>query len=389
MLLLVVAILASRVAYAMPAVAAAAAAAPGSWPTPDWSTVPTYTFCGPAHRHFNVAELDFISGKSGAGYAPRWMALGYATLAYYPPVMQHSELKQLAVAQRIKAIAPHMPVWGANDWDLLLCDTPTNLTNTNATCLLDFDAEMRAHPEQLLHCGGQLVTRTAGAGRAVHDWSNNGTRKAYAAALRAFRDSGYISGMFWDGVQHRFNRAVEGSEDYPTDDGRTSAKCSSDDILRFHAGEVQMVKDGREAVGWENVTICNDGHGLGNWTFAVNDSDASLAGRPMCSGANFEFYEGEPMDVLGIYRMGRWSDTVQPYLAVIRGVVGGGTFARHLAGFLVAAGRHSYFLEYATYNCDDSNGKPPFTGSQLAYNPYYAKALGEPSPTQVHSVSVR
>ena len=51
------------------------------------------------------------------------------------------------------------------------------------------------------------------------------------------------------------------------------------------------------------VTICNDGRGLGNWTFAANDSNASLASQPMCSGANFEFYQGEPMDVLGIYRM--------------------------------------------------------------------------------------
>ena len=80
-----------------------------------------------------------------------------------------------------------------------------------------------------------------GAGRAVHDWSNNGTHKAYAAAVRAFRDSGYLNGMFWDGVQHRFqsfNRVVDASPDYPTGDGRTSARCSSDDILHFHAGEL-------------------------------------------------------------------------------------------------------------------------------------------------------
>ena len=317
------------------------------------------------------------------------MALGYATLADFPPKQAQSEPKQQEVARRIKAVAPHMPVWGGTDWDLLLCDTPTNLKNTNATCLMNFDAEMRAHPEQLLHCGGQLVTRThGGAGRAIHDWGNNGTRKAYAAAFRTWRDSGYIDGIFWDGLQHRFNRAIDASQDYPTADGRTLAKCSSDDILAFHAGEVQMVKEGREAIGWENVTICNDGVGLGNWTFAANDSDASLAGKPMCSAANFEFYTGEPMDVLGIYRMGRWSDTVSPYLAAIRGLAGRGEFARHLAGFLVAAGRHHYFLEYHTYNCDQSNGKPPFTGSQLAYNENYRKALGEPSPTEIHSISV-
>ena len=32
-----------------------------------------------------------------------------------------------------------------------------------------------------------------------------------------------------------------------------------------------------------------DGMGLGNWTFALNDSDTPLAGKPMCSGSLFEF----------------------------------------------------------------------------------------------------
>jgi hypothetical protein len=62
-----------------------------------------------------------------------------------------------------------------------------------------------------------------------------------------------------------------------------------------------------------------------------------------------------------------------------------GPFARHLAGFLVAAGRDHYFLEYGTYSCDDSNGKPPFAGSQLENRPEYAKPLGEPEPTQLIS----
>ena len=44
---------------------------------------------------------------------------------------------------------------------------------------------------------------------------------------------------------------------------------------------------------------------------------------------------------------------------------------------------------YNTYNCDQSNGKPPFAGSQLAYNENYRKALGEPAPTMLHSVSVQ
>ena len=51
---------------------------PAGWPAPNWTTVPTYTFCGPGKRPFNQAELDFISGKAAVGYTPRWMALGCA-----------------------------------------------------------------------------------------------------------------------------------------------------------------------------------------------------------------------------------------------------------------------------------------------------------------------
>jgi hypothetical protein len=314
----------SLVAAALVLGASIPAAAPGGgWPVPNWTTVPTYTFCGPGKRLFNEAELAFISGKSSAGYAPRWMALGYSTLAQYPPVQQASCAKQTEVARHIKAVAPHMPVWAGTDWDLLLCDTPTNLAHKNATCQMEFDAEMRADPEQLLHCGGELVIRNAAQGRAIHNWANNGTRRAYAGAHRAWRDSGAVDGVFWDGLQHRFYRSNDPTQDYPTADGHTTAKCSPDDILSFHAGEVQMVKDGRDAIGWENVTICNDGRGLGNWTFAQNDSDASRAGRPMCSGSNFEFYQGLPMDVLGIHKMAQWSEkSGQRYLAAIRGLPG-------------------------------------------------------------------
>ena len=41
------------------------------WPTPNWTTVPTYTFCGPKERLLNKAELDFLAGKTAAGYLPR------------------------------------------------------------------------------------------------------------------------------------------------------------------------------------------------------------------------------------------------------------------------------------------------------------------------------
>lgn len=44
---------------------------------------------------------------------------------------------------------------------------------------------------------------------------------------------------------------------------------------------------------------------------------------------------------------------------------------------------------WSRYSCDDSNGKPPFTGSQLEYNSAYAKPLGEPQRAELHSVAVR
>eukprot|EP01046_Picozoa_sp_COSAG06_P032292 COSAG06_NODE_3215_length_5667_cov_5.493355_1_plen_178_part_10 len=95
----------SLVAAALVLGASIPAAAPGGgWPVPNWTTVPTYTFCGPGKRLFNEAELAFISGKSSAGYAPRWMALGYSTLAQYPPVQQASCAKQTEVARHIKAV---------------------------------------------------------------------------------------------------------------------------------------------------------------------------------------------------------------------------------------------------------------------------------------------
>jgi hypothetical protein len=82
----------------------------------------------------------------------------------------------------------------------------------------------------------------------------------------------------------------------------------------------------------------------------MQNGNVNQAVRILTQGANFEFFSGEVMDVLGIYKMAMWSlDSGQRYLAAIRGLSGRGTFARHLAGFLVAAGRDHYFLEYQTY----------------------------------------
>ena len=55
---------------------------------------------------------------------------------------------------------------------------------------------------------------------------------------------------------------------------------------------------------------------------------------------------GDPMDVMGIFRMAQWSErSGQRYMAVIRGYVG--AYERNLAGFLVAAGTDHYFLQFS------------------------------------------
>ena len=105
------------------------AAAPPGWPKPDWSTVPTYAFCGPggedgsSNRLFNETELAFLAGKSDPPRRrPRWYAMGYATLDKYAnsslqmESFAGSQAKQLYVARQIKAIAPDLPVWGGTAW---------------------------------------------------------------------------------------------------------------------------------------------------------------------------------------------------------------------------------------------------------------------------------
>ena len=143
-----------------------------------------------------------------------------------------------------------MPVWRADAWGLLLCDTPTNLTNKNASCVMEYDEKVRSDPDGLLYCDGKLSTRSNQMGRALKNWQHSRPREYYTATLPSWE------GMFWDGLQHRFDRAEDAASDYPTDDGAQSVKCSIDDQLSYHEGELKMVKDGRSALGWGNITIC-------------------------------------------------------------------------------------------------------------------------------------
>ena len=54
--------------------AARLAEAPAGWPKPDWSTVPTFTFCGPSSRPFedHPDELQFFAGTNASRRRPRW-----------------------------------------------------------------------------------------------------------------------------------------------------------------------------------------------------------------------------------------------------------------------------------------------------------------------------
>ena len=56
--------------------AARLAQAPAGWPKPDWSTVPTFTFCGPSSRPFedHPDELQFFAGTNASRRRPRWCA---------------------------------------------------------------------------------------------------------------------------------------------------------------------------------------------------------------------------------------------------------------------------------------------------------------------------
>ena len=316
-----------------------------SWPAANWSTLPVYMFCGPNERYFNAQELGVLAGTSDRGWAPRWIALGYATLDSYPPEHHNCQAKQASVAAQIRAGAPTLPVYGGTAWDITLCgDTAADRSGAGVSkgpCVMEVDAIMRASPNasMLLHCGGKLVHR-GGDHRTVHGFDVAATRAAWAAVFREWMLTGNMSGVVWDGMQHGFD---------PQDPGtRGDAGCSRVEELAWYAGEEEAARMGRVAVGWDNVTWCNDGSGIGNWSFS-SDSPAGLPGKtgePICSGSMFEFYEGKVLDVLGVWKTAQWQ---RPYFVPVRGLPGqptptGQPFARQLAGFLVASSRHMQLL---------------------------------------------
>lgn len=121
------------------------AAAPAGWPKPDWSTVPTFAFCGPSSRPFRDTpdELQFFAGANKTRRRLRFYALGYDTLEAYSnsslgfigadPSIPHTsqcggcndaQAKQLFIAQQVRAVAPDLPIWGGTAYQEMLCDYP-------------------------------------------------------------------------------------------------------------------------------------------------------------------------------------------------------------------------------------------------------------------------
>ena len=317
-------------------------AAPAGWPKPDWSTVPTYAFCGPggdtgptmngqrgSARLFNASELAFLAGKSNPPRRrPRWYAAGYATLALYENrsaglhANADSQAKQVMVARQVKAVAPDLPVWGGTAWDITLCG-PSLPFEPFSTCMMEVDETCRESCGYdnttgtysntgpnclLLTCNGTVIKRADN--HTIHGFQTQAGRNAWANVFSDWKASGVIDGVIWDGMDHG---------------GGPGPICSKDEVQAFVDGQNQTAFLTREAIGWDNVALCNDGTGIGNWSFmspsdrsnhATPDSSAT-GSIPTCSGSMFERFRGGLGDVLSLYNAKTW-DT--PYVVAVRGL---------------------------------------------------------------------
>ena len=392
---------------------------PSGWPRSNWSTVPTYTFCGPVSRFFNRTELEWFagSGPGARGYRPRWIMLGYSTLSNYSlrpglePAGNNIE-KQGLVMQQILQAAPDMPVFASTAFDITLCGQQTGRRHAGVSsgyCSMEIDSIMRSDPEQamLMRCNGSVVRRTgcspttpgaitpyvcshsSGDNRTIHNWTNPHTRQLYAGMYRNWSRSG-ATGGFLDGPKWAW--PVFG--DWPYAGG-----CSRQAVDTFFRSTETAIREIRGAIGWESMVLCNDGEGLGNWTFETPQNDPSdergQQGDPMCSGTNFEFMQGKLHDVLGLRAYARTHPSGDGSFVAVRalhtsqshhGVVSFGEnasmFARTINGFLVSAGRNHYYHWFADYRCDSE------TTDHLKDIPEYSKPLGDPVKTTLHSVAV-
>jgi hypothetical protein len=392
--------------------------APAGWPVQNWTTIPTYIFCGPVSRFFTEQELQIFAKSTPRGYRPRWVMLGYATLSNFSlrPGLEpagNNQEKQALVAQHVKAAAPDMPVFGSTSFDDTLCGQATGRRTVPPTgyCSMEIDTVMVDDPAHtmLMHCNGSLVRRTGcspatpGAvtpyyctkpsadNRTIHNWTNPATRALYAGMYRNWSQNAGITGGFLDGPKWAWPVFA----DWPFAGG-----CSMDQVKQFFHDTETAIRDVRDALGWDKMLLCNDGSGLGTWEFETqpaagrNTRHGGEKGSPMCSGANFEFMQGKLHDVLAIRQYARTRPNGDGSFAAIRGLhttqshhgvvtfgKNASMFARTINGFLAAAGPNHYFHWFANYGCDSPN-------DHLKDIPEYSKPLGDPVKTVLHSVAV-
>ena len=67
-------------------------------------------------------------------------------------------------------------------------------------------------------------------------------REAWARVFSDWKASGAIDGVVWDGMDHG---------------GGPGKTCSKDEATAFNNGQNMTVFMSREAIGWDNVALCN------------------------------------------------------------------------------------------------------------------------------------
>jgi hypothetical protein len=330
----------------------------------------------------NATELNWLRGRGSpparALHKPHWIALGYVTESAPPMPPGHSEAKQIHVARQIRAADPSIYVLPGTAWDMVF-EPKGNATHA----MFDVDDEFDARPELELHCDGSLALRPDGT--RVHDWANPAARALWASAFRRFAGSGALRGAFLDGIgrcRHSEQPVPAGS---PADGCGASAgydidsnpNCSAAQRAAWSAGEALAVAAVRQAVGVDNLTICN-GHDTVFSSQAGEYRDSALGAWPpsprWCNGNFQEEWQGFVVDVLLLLR----AAAVPDYVSAVRSIgfsidKQGDTdhsFNRTLAAFLVAAQEHSYYLHYLGYDCGNSG--------QMDYHFEYTQPLGRP-----------
>eukprot|EP01060_Flectonema_neradi_P024328 TRINITY_DN3301_c5_g1_i1.p1 TRINITY_DN3301_c5_g1~~TRINITY_DN3301_c5_g1_i1.p1 ORF type:complete len:415 (+),score=79.58 TRINITY_DN3301_c5_g1_i1:51-1247(+) len=321
----------------------------GKLPDFNWNHVPTYSFCSPANYTWRKDEIDWMKGL-GENPAPFFNIMGYATYVNMAPTNQHAEEKQIAAAKELRDNGVNITLLAGTGWDLVF------------KTLMDVDVYMEQHPETMLHCNGTLQLRPDG--RHVHDWSNPTTRGLWAGLFSHYIDTGYFDGAFLDGI---------GPELPPYDPNETgyniisNPNCSQAEKNAWIVGQQLMINQLRDAVGVDNLTMCN-----GHLQVFATHTNIDI-GDTWCNGNFQEEWQGRLEDVQVLLKAGQYEN----YPVAVRSVGDNttqwmGPFNVSLAAFLGCAKKYHYFLHFFSYDC----GEGP--GLQTTKYPEYSKPLGEP-----------